>query len=203
MYLVDNLGIGGRLNYVELHHNLGTLDPSGTLHAYRLAVPASRALAGEMGFVVAHTSGAIAGIAGESEQGQPWITVLQFWQAQDAGAAAAALHRALERVGGFEVVARVEVSVAEVRDYYDEAIVELLDDPDAAEAISSAANLADVTYALHGLAVEITGYPIALAAQYQALGCAFPNVDHLCQGDVHSDVMTAWVEQRLPEMLRK
>ncbi len=36
MFLVYKLGVRGRLNYVELRPDLGTLSDTGTLHGHRL-----------------------------------------------------------------------------------------------------------------------------------------------------------------------
>jgi len=201
MFLVYNLGVRGRLNYMELRYDLGELSDAGTLHAYRINVPASRALEGEMGFVVAHTPGAIAGVAGETEEGQPWITILQYWADGDDAAAAEALNQALARVGGFDVVVTDSASVHDVREHYrGELADEFADDVGVAVAPLEALP-SDITFALHGLAVELTGYPVTLMLANYATGCAFPDVDHLCRGDVHSDVMSAWVEQRLAQMM--
>jgi hypothetical protein len=201
MFLVDNMGVRGRLKYMELQCNLGELSDSGQVHMYQINVPASRALEGELGFLVAHTPGAVAGVAGESEKGQPWITILQYWVSGNDAAATEALDRALARVGGFDVVATFSLGVQDIRDYYREEVAQEAEDRDGVTGPPLDAHFSDVTYALHGLAVELTGYPLTLMLANYATGCAFPDVDHLCRGDVHSDVMCAWVEQSLAQMM--
>lgn len=69
MFFVYELGVEGRLKYVQFKTDLGMLADDGYIFGYRINVSPSRDLPGELGFLMAHTPGAVTGIAGSAVTG--------------------------------------------------------------------------------------------------------------------------------------
>jgi hypothetical protein len=197
MFLVDALGVSGRVRHITLTSRLGYLSGHAYVHGYRLDIPAGRGLAEELDFVMKQAPGVVAGSAGEFDEGRPWIAVLQYWPFDDERAANVALQLALGLVDGYRIVETFRYDISSLRWYYfEEGEAAGIPEDVLTELIPTAPDY-EVSFEVSGLVVELTGYPAARMAQNYSKACAFPGEEHDCARDIFADIMQSWTESRV------
>ncbi|MGV1037052.1 MAG: hypothetical protein ACOYD0_08505 [Candidatus Nanopelagicales bacterium] len=206
MFLVDLAGVGGRLQHVQLNSRCGEIAAGGSVLITRLSVPAGRAIDAELGLAQSDLGGFVVGAGGQSEHGDQWIVLLQ--QVPDGARQAAwqIRNEALARADIEDVGDEYWVSEQLIRQYFVSSI--LTSRVDNCEASTSTGGRPSLSAtALQGIArglafsrlvqllcVELTNFPVERALANFPTGCALPNRDHHCNGDVIADIMNGWLE---------
>jgi len=159
-----------------------------------LSIPQEQDLESELEFLTAQLPSHVVSMAGEYDDGTPWILLVEFAphsmrvpRGQSAHHAVDTLDQLFDRAvtSNPEVVELRSwvIDPAELRAYYEWSADE------CGVAI-------DLTFCeqLRGLVAEVCGYPIAELVARHEERCAFPDDDHECQGELLADVFQGWID---------
>lgn len=197
MFLVDVADVGGRLQYVFLNSRCGEISPTGLVFVSAFDVPDNRGVDGEMGFLTGNIGGWVAGAAGQYESGEQWMVILQ--QAPGAsGAEAIQLRDDAVELTKVEGLRQTSVFGADdISDYCASSVRAYGEDltPEQLDSRLGALKSVPLSVLIKGLAVELTGYPLASMVENYPANCGFPGRPHDCHADVIDDVMTDWLER--------
>lgn len=206
MFLVDLVGVGGRLQHVQLNTRCGELAAHGSVLITSIDVPAGRAIEAELGLAQADIGGFVAGVGGQHERGDQWIALLQQVPAGGRESALQIRDGAIKRAEIEHVANEYWATEQLVREYFVSCVLaRLLTKPRALPsgngqpALSAVALKAIVGgLALSKLAqllcIELTNYPVEAALAAFPLGCGLPGQEHDCRADVVADILNGWLE---------
>lgn len=191
-------GVEGRLQFVQINSECGTVVDDPRLLVSFLHVPEERSVDADMGYLLSLIPNWVAGAAGQDTGGQQWIILMQ--QAPDMWIRTSARirNRALKTARMGKVREELVVDDHDVAQYYLDAIDDerhIVPPPDAARTASRRKHLHDLTFDVRvkGFVLELTNTTVvqfvdACGAVGEDLSMSDPDPN-----DVVAAVMNHWI----------
>ncbi len=204
MFLVDQLGAEGRLQYVYVKNDLGELPEDDHFALIKITFAEGHSQEAELGYLCAKVPGVIFGLAGEGTDGIAWaiFAVALIHVPDDEGMGVedddytawtyVYLDPIMNHLRATFVMSLV-LTPTDVFGYYVHSIEEEVGDFETLDFDIEQWGWTDPTYLIQGLAVELTGVtPIEIARTVDE-DCAKPNQEHECRGDPILDYLDDWI----------
>lgn len=191
-------GVEGRLQFVQINSECGTVVDDPRLLVSFLQVPEERSVDADMGYLLSLIPNWVAGAAGQDTGGQQWIILMQ--QSPDVWIRTSARirNRALKTARMGKVREELVVDEHDVAQYYLDAIDDerhIVPAPDAARTASLRKHLHDLTFDIRvkGFVLELTNTTVV-----QFVDAWRAVADDLCMSDpdpndVVAAVMDHWI----------
>lgn len=192
-FIYSELDVDGRLKHVQTQTNARDFEGNQVVNLRLLELVPDHDLETEVDALVSHLPGYVTALGGESEEGTSWVIILERWSADNptslefgssyTGFAALDLHlrRALELNPVWTLVMTRGMS---------SSVLGFRLSLDSGGAIASRSLSA--TNQLRALAVQGCGYSFPRLALSLPTGCAFPDEEHRCTGEVYTDAFQGW-----------
>lgn len=182
MIVPYELGLEGRMTYAFANTKLGEFaDEDVVALLTKIYIRDDRHSVTEIGYLLSQLGGWVGAVVGRDSGGTTWAVVIQAGPASGAGELQLMLDQALSVVGGLEVADRSWLDVWEIVGRYVQAGAGIVDPRSLGFAPL-----------LQGLIAEMAGYDVAEFVARFPDGCAYPQTNHYCQGDVLSDILRSW-----------